>query len=298
MEYYLRKAVLGPVPEIEISIEEFNDLNIARRVLSNAFEIEQKYEVVISNFLELEKELLNIAAANTIRMLQTYSEFFETISVLNTRLVNLLTATRLYFDQLPNHLRNCDTNHNDFINNFKLKCSVEYDNHFEYRFMEALRNHVQHHGMPIHHIKQDSGWTSFDDQGLMEYSVHLFATLKDLEENEKFKKSVLQEISGDVNLIAATRQYLESISSINESVRELISDSLYRARASIELAHKRYAEIHSESLIGLSAIEKKDSKIISSVSLLLDWDDVRIKLQKRNPKLVNFSKRYVTTRIK
>jgi hypothetical protein len=298
MEYYLRKAVLEPAPEIEISIEEFNDLNIARRVLSNAFEIEQKYEIVISNFLELEKELLNIAAANTVRMLQTYSEFFETISVLNTRLVNLLTATRLYFDQLPNHLRNCETNHNDFINNFKLKCSVEYDNHFEYRFMEALRNHVQHHGMPIHHISQDSRWTSFDDQGLMEYSVHLFAKLKDLEENKKFKKSVLKEISGDVNLIAATRQYLESISSINESVRELISDSLYSARASIELAHKRYAEIHSESLIGLSAIEKKDSKIISSVSLLLDWDDVRIKLQKRNPKLVNFSKRYVTTRIK
>jgi len=31
---------------------------------------------------------------------------------------------------------------------------------------------------------------------------------------------------------------------------------------------------------------------------LLDWDDVRVSLQKRNGKLTNLSKRYVTSAVK
>lgn len=132
MRYFLRKALLDPVPEVQITFQNFNELTIARRVLFDAFEIEQKYEIIITNFLNLEKQLLNIAAANNVQQLQTYSEFLETISILNTRLVNLLTATRLYFDQLPNHLLNCQISQNSFVNDFKSTCSNEYDNHFEY----------------------------------------------------------------------------------------------------------------------------------------------------------------------
>lgn len=162
--------------------------------------------------------------------------------------------------------------------------------------MEALRNHVQHHGMPIHHVSQDAGWMSFDDKGLMEYSVNLFAKFKFLEENRKFKKSVLNEIKGDVNLIAAKRKYLESISFIHEFVRELILENVRNTRVVIESAHRSYNEVYSESLVGLTAYEAEDSKNISSLSLLLDWDDVPIQLQKRNPKLVNLSKRCVVNR--
>jgi len=37
---------------------------------------------------------------------------------------------------------------------------------------------------------------------------------------------------------------------------------------------------------------------ISSIPLLLNWDDVRVSLQKRNRKLTNLRKRYVTGNIK
>lgn len=241
MKYCLRKAVIDRVPDVEISAQDFNNLKISRHVLSNAFEIEQKYEILISNFLELEKEILHIAVNNVVRSAHTYAEHFETVSVLNTRLVNLLTATRLYFDQLPNNLRNCDMTQKGFIADFKSKCSEEYDSHFEYRFMEALRNHVQHQGIPIHNINQNARWTSHCDDGLLEHSVQLLAKRSNLQENIKFKKSVLKEITADIDLIAASRQYIESISSINEFVRELISEGLTSARATIESAHQSYS---------------------------------------------------------
>jgi hypothetical protein len=297
MRYLLRKAVLDTVPEVEISACEFADLKAARSVLSNAFAIEEKYEIVISNFLDLEKQLLDVAATNAVRNTLTYGEFFETTSVLNIRLVNLLTATRLYLDQLPQHIGDCVPSNPDAAEVVRVRCSKEYNGYFEYRFMEALRNHVQHRGTPIHFVRQDGHWTSFDEDGLMEFSVHITAQRSFLEEDGKFKRAVLAEVSEDVDLVAASRKYVESISAINELVRELVANSVASARTTIENAHSRYSQDFAGNLIGLSALAIDAGGVISSIPLLLEWDDVRVQLQKRNRQLVNLAKKYVTSKV-
>ena len=163
--------------------------------------------------------------------------------------------------------------------------------------MEALRNYVQHRGIPVHFVRQGAHWTSLEDDRLMEYSVHIAAQRSYLEEDEKFKKAVLKEIAGDVDLIAASRRYLESISAINEFVRTTLQGPIASARATIEAAHHRYSQVYSESLIGLCALSMDNSQATVSIPLLLEWDDVRMQLQKRNRQLVNLSKRYVTSRV-
>lgn len=296
MTYILRKAVLDTVPEVEISREEFETLKSAREILADAFAIEEKYEIVVSNFLALEKQLLEVAVTNAVRDTLSYGEFFETRSALNMRLVNLLTATKLYLDQLPQHIADCVPNNADVADAVKRRCSEEYDKNFEYRFMEALRNHVQHRGIPIHSIRQDGHWTSFDESGHMEFSVYIAAQRDVLESDGKFKKAVLAEMTQDVNLLAATRKYVESLSSIHQFVRDLISVSIAAARALIEAAHTKYVKVFDGGLIGLSALEVGDEGVRLSVPLLLDWDDVRLQLQKRNRQLVNMAKRYVTSK--
>jgi hypothetical protein len=96
MRYIIRKAVLAPTPEVEISPEEYSLLGKARGALSAALAIEEKYEILIGNYLALETRLLQIAATNAVRRTLSYSEFFDTRSALNIDLVNLLTAARLY----------------------------------------------------------------------------------------------------------------------------------------------------------------------------------------------------------
>src|SRR5262249_28760360 len=148
----------------------------------------------------------------------------------------------------------CVPNRADIADAINHRRSEEYDKNFEYRFMEALRNHVQHRGTPIHFIRQDRHWTSFEEFGQMEFSIYIAAQRDALESDGKFKKTVLSEMSQDVNLLAAARKYVESLSSIHQFVRDLIADSISSARTLIESAHIRYSKVFDGSLIGLSAL--------------------------------------------
>lgn len=296
MRYIIHKAVLAPISEVEISQEEYSRLGKAREVLSAAFAIEEKYEILIANFLALEILLLQITAIQAVRNPLTYSEFFDVRSPLNIHVVNLLTAARLYLDQLRQDVPHCLPENPDASNLVKAQCSKESDKYFEYRFMEALRNYVQHRGIPIHSVRQDDQWIPFGEDGRMESCVNIVVQRRYLEEDKKFKKKVLEEMTDDVDLKAACRRYIESLSAINEFARGLVAEPAKSARAMVETAHKRYAEVYPGNLTGLVASAIDDGREVSSVPLLLDWDDVRLELQKRNLQLINLRKRYVTGR--
>jgi putative IMPACT (imprinted ancient) family translation regulator len=171
------------------------------------------------------------------------------------------------------------------IQRVKERCSKEYDDNVEYRFMEALRNHVQHRGIPIHLARQHARWTGTGESRLMEFSVDIFALRSEMEDDHKFKKSVLTEMSERVDLKLATRSYLDSISAIHQFARDIVAPFVTGAREAIENVHERYEEIYTEGLVGISAFTMTDGEATSSIPLLLDWDDVRVSLQNRNCKL-------------
>jgi hypothetical protein len=164
--------------------------------------------------------------------------------------------------------------------------------------MEALRNYVQHRGIPVHLTQQGGKWTSLGGDGFLEYFMEVSSQRSYLEEDPKFKKQVLAESDEKIDLKAATRSYVESISNVHESARSMILESVSRARKLIEDAHRRYAAVHSGSLVGLSACKWSEEGQMSDIPMLLDWDDIRVKLQKRNRQLTNLRKRYVTGSIK
>ena len=198
MRYVLRKAVLGIVPEIEITKENYLALRDAREVLANALAIEEKYEILILSYLELEKQILNDTAHSMVRDNTEYSDFFDIRVALTVRLVTFLTSARLYIDQLSRHVRDCAPDLTS--ESMKTIFSKEYDANPEYRFMEALRNHVQHRGLPIHWMSHGGRWTDVGENGLLEYSMELSSQRSFLEEDVKFNKSVLQELDDKIDL--------------------------------------------------------------------------------------------------
>ena len=127
MKYLLSKAVLDKVPEIEITVEEYNEFQKARNILSNALAIEEKYEIVIANYLSFEKQILDTTADYMLREHLDYSGFFEIRLGLNICLVNLLTAAKLYVDQLNQNVRECIPNVADAEEIVKDFFSKEYD---------------------------------------------------------------------------------------------------------------------------------------------------------------------------
>lgn len=149
MKYQLTLAILDPRQELEIDKERFDLLKGARHTLIEAFALEEKYEILISNYLELEQQIVRQAVVAQIRTQSDYSEYFEFRMAFNVALVNLLTAARLYVDQFPRHVRDCLLDENQLVL-AESWLKQAYDSAFEYRFMEALRNHVQHNGVPLH----------------------------------------------------------------------------------------------------------------------------------------------------
>jgi len=293
-KYFLRIHALGRFPEIETDQERFEELKTSRPILTHALAIEEKYEIIISNFLELEREATNASVWEMVRNHIDYKDFFDVRLALNIRLVNLLTAVRLYTDQLSSHVCACIPSDRKLKADIKTLFSAEYDASFEYRFMEALRNHVQHSGIPVHRVSTGAVWTDLED-GLLEYSLYFGAQKRELSQNNSFKKNILDEMPEEVNLRLASRKYIEAISRIHRQAREKIESIVESSRLSFDRAIKDYMVIYEKEPTGLYAYAYRGEEVIDEVLILTKWDDVRRELVKRNSELVNMRKRYVTS---
>ncbi|SRR6266581_197640 len=297
MEYVLRKMVLDSVPVIDISESNFKAYKEAQKVIISCLSIEEIYEILITNYLDLEKQILDTTTSYMVRSFIDIFDFADVRISLNNRLMNLLTSAKLYEDQLHRRVKSCVPDLEDVKSIIKSYFSREFDNHPEYRFMYALRNYAQHHGIPVHRFSSSGTRIENGADSLLEYSMEYAAQKDLLEEDKEFNKKVLSEIQDRVDLKTATRCYIECISNVHESARSLIKENVQSSRNLFEEAQNRYRQVYSETLVGLSACKVDGAKVVESVSLSLDWDDVRIKLQKRNPKLVNLRKRYVTGKV-
>ena len=296
MSPYIRQAVIGQAPEMPISEQQFDELADARTVLSAAFGLEESYDLLIGNYVEVEKELLAAGASSAVRDLTEYQDFFELRSTINRRFVNLLTATRLYLDQAPQRLADCAVDPTKARSDFRLRTNEHYDGFFGYRFLEALRNHVQHCGLAVHRLRHEQKWLGEGANRALEISVHPFAERRYLAADGGFKAKILEEMPEEVVLSLAMREYLQCIGNLHMLVRSHIADRVSTARELIGNQIARYACESNGATIGLTAFRIDANGMKESMPLLLDWDDVRVKLVARNSGLVALSRHVVTGR--
>lgn len=299
MNYAIQIWALGTYPQININKEEFDKLRQSRQCLSNALAIEEKYELLLSNYSDLEKECLNVTSDSMLRNDIGYANIFEIRLTFNRRIVNLLTSTKLYIDQIQQHVKACIPEDADITEKIKALFSNEYDAHFEYRFMEALRNYVQHRGLAVHSTMLGSRWTSHEDNGELEYTTRLFTHRSEVESDKAFKKSISNEMPEKVELIYACRIYIEAISKIHCYIRKLLVQVSESSRNLIAQNINEYEETYKKKPFGLSAVcfipKQPVNEILEKFPLLLEWDNIRIDLIKKNGELKNLRKRFVSS---
>lgn len=290
--------VLASNFELEISEFDYLQLKSSRDCLSGAIAIEEKYELLVANFLDLEKECLSVTCESMLRNNDEYSDFFDVRTRLNRRVVNLLTALRLYMDHLSQHVKVCLLDKTK-CENVKSLFSSEYDDCFEYRFMEALRNYVQHRGLAVHSSTLGGCWTSMDKiNGELEHKTCVFTHKDEVSSDKSFKKSVASEMPEKVNLLLASRKYISSISKAHGELRELISANVTKSRNIISEKIECFKEKSGGNSIALAALkidQEENNEVIERVNLLLDWDDVRLHLVKKNKTLYSLGRSYVSS---
>lgn len=296
--FFIKKMILGPAVALKIDESEFDQLKQSREVLLSAKAIEEKYDLLISNFFELEKEILTQLAQQMIFVKDSYQHMYEIQSEINRRVVNLLTSTKLYYDQLEKHVRTCMNDEKECGKEAKGYFSEEYDEHFEYRFMEALRNHVQHYGLAVHSLSLPSKWIGEGENSELINKLKIYSTKETLSQNKDFKKVVFNEMPSKVELVKAIRIYVGCFSNVHSRVRELVQVNVLSSRSDIEGAISRYKDASKGNAIGTYAymveVDDPAATPMDKYPLLLDWDDVRLNLNKKNRPFPNINKWHVS----
>lgn len=298
MKYMLRIDALGRFPEIDLAPEHFSELRSARRVLGAAFEMEELYDVLISTYRKLEELLVTTSVAHMIEDRYQHHEFYFGRLNFNVAIVALLTSARLYIDRIGSSTQRATPNSPMVADAVSAIRSKHYDSSPSYRFLEAFRNHVQHAGLPVGLTTFGSMRTKESAYQLMEHSVGLFIRKSALLKNEKFKAVAVVDLPEKINIVESVRAYIEALSAVHTQCRVMVADAVSLSRGLIQKAIEQYRLLQAGSQVGLAAMAMEAEKVIEKVPLLLDWDDVRIHVQEKNPELKGLTKRYVSSQIR
>jgi len=140
--------------------------------------------------------------------------------------------------------------------------------------MEALRNYVQHRGLPVRKTSMPRTKIG-EDNKYLRFSLS-FMALKDVFLRDKgFKKSVLTEMPDEVDLWLASKKYIECVSKIQDQVRKLIKDDVNLSRQELDKALSDYQEATEETVYGVTVYELLDTGLPNKIPIFLEWDEVR-----------------------
>lgn len=299
--YRLRRAVLDPSSDVEIGPEHYQRALAAWKSLAQVARVEESWESLIQNYLEWETEVLTAAVQSMVKPRAT--DFHDMRLAFARRLANLLQSCRAYLDHTPHRLTAMTVD--GLPETFAALRSKAKNEHLTFRFMQALRNHAQHYGVPLHSFSIGSAWTGdFNDgpesAGLARYSVAPKISISSLREDKSFSKSVLKEVDNgtdNLDVMTFTRGYLEALGEIHESVRTQLQTHVGNWKREIRDTIARYAEANEGEVVGLTLAILDGDRIIEQTHISEDMLARIEALQRRNRSLVNLRKRYVTSEI-
>jgi hypothetical protein len=294
--YKLTRNALGVGQFIELTVDEYESIVLAKRRLIAALELEETFDLLLENFVEYERALFDSSLTSLLHRRLNWSAFREDRARLNRRIVNLLSSTRLYIDQSKRDVQIVDeaSDSLDFLCGL---LSEQYDSHVEYRAMDALRNYVQHRGMAVGLLSFPGAWVK-DERGqrLLRHATAIGLDIERVAEEPKIKASVRAELKAlgkALDLTAFLRKYIECLGNVHEQLRKRLSSILSDSAQVLTAALKR-AETKFDDDVGIVIIKQRGDEIAESHDLFHDIETRRQELSFKNSIFANLSLRYVS----
>ncbi|GAB2314102.1 hypothetical protein [Stenotrophomonas geniculata] len=276
-KYVLKQRIINPCTPIYISEDRFYALNSAMTTLIDGLAFEQKYELLLGNFMALELEMTEICLNLQVMPTYSYKSSSALIEKVNRCMVNLLTSIRGYSDQVVQDFKHLAPSLN-FKDAAKNKLSNLWDTSADYKLMYALRNHVQHKAMAVHGFSGNDMSVSESESWV---SRTMFTLTKEtLEADKDFKKSALANQPDKIDVRRLARSSVRGLGAVHMQLRDIVQPSIEAARTLVEGAIAGYLSAGNSSAVGLTI--GVDGDIKSAKHIMLDWDDVRIDLASKN----------------
>ncbi len=297
MRFFIGSRSFIPIDELTA-----NALKTAMDDLHEMVDVEQKFDIVMENFLELETEMTTRLLKQAYLAEGTSQEFYNDKLSFNRRIINILTSTRLYIDQAAHHIGVFFPKDASKAAELKSLFSHEYDTVLAYRVMEALRNFAQHRGLPLQGMTYKTRWIDAEkDEAQLQFNVALNLIVADLDGPGGLKKSVLDELKnkGDkVDIKKMMREYVEALARVHVAFREMLKDRIDSSEKLIAHWSATFdAQCDDEhGVIGLAIGRRRPNGTATKVTAInaapLDYIKA---LRARTSSLVKLSKRTVTS---
>lgn len=282
-KYVIEQIILGDRLQMSISEDRYNELAHAREVLSDALVFEQRYEMLLGNFITMELELSQACLRAKVEHQYRYSDISALMETANRHVVNLLTAMRGYVNQVNRDFRSL-TIEPSFSSVVQDELKKVFERSPDYRFMYHLRNHAQHKATTIHSFEIDEN-RGLDGNGWAD-AMRFFADKVTLSSDTNFDVRVLNEQPEKIDVRRSARRSVRELGVAHFVFRKASEEHVAWACSTIEAAIGAYKAAGAESVIALGARRVGDAK--ADIRLLLDWDDVRVHLVNKNKAPLQF----------
>jgi hypothetical protein len=213
MNYYLSRLSLGAPMGIALTPDEFESIKEAREGMLMLTAIEDKFDLVIENFVALEQSLLECSLRSSVHIHASHAEVMGIRQVFNRHLINFLSTAYLYTGQVRHDLSRSIFDAS-LAKRFNVELSNQYDSCPAYRLMEALRNYAQHRSLPISGVAVNCT-AEHRDPFRLRVSTAANLDVDHLAADGHFKKKVLRELrqlgKKDIDISPSIREYVHSL---------------------------------------------------------------------------------------
>jgi hypothetical protein len=249
---------LGDYPSLPISESTFAAAKKSFQDLNQLLLLEERFDSLATNFLDFEALL-------TARLLQ-----FEHIGFVdgnhqmyvrrdvNRVLMNVMTSARGYIDQLPQITNSIFGKKDPRSTGARDLLRKAYDDQERpgYRIFEALRNHIQHAGLPVHLIRYGTHMIGEFPKLIATKSAQVLLKPQTLAADKEFKPSILKELLAmgeQIDLRPLLCQYVAGIAEAHYYVRTEAKDLADAATLKLANLLNEYATAYlkEESLPGV-----------------------------------------------
>ena len=259
MRHRLAILSLDNWPFVEISSGDFDEIKDAKTKLTIALELEEKFELLVENYAEYERTLLDLTLTNMIRQDWVWTNFMDQRQLVNRRVANFLMTAQLYIDQAKHDIATMYGRESQAARDLKRAFDRESEESLGYRVMKKIRNHAQHRALPVGALSYP-GTHQQDGKSSVRFGIELQLDLDELRDDPRCDRQLLAELEENGaarDLTCMTRQFMESLSRVHESVRGLTEAEVAVWTAKIDdVVETANAKIGHT--LGLAAVSQED----------------------------------------
>jgi hypothetical protein len=296
MEFYLQN--FNPInrKQLLLSVDEFNAIKQAKEYLGHLLKLTESYRIVFESYRNVELSKFTAELDHLLYGMSDYIDITNTRVFLNSPISGYLSSSRHYLYVIQTTLKYLSL---EGFNQYKEVSHRFYDSNLEYRFIEALRNHVQHFQLPIDTIRFHNFKELENYESELVTCISVLASKQNLSKNKDFKKEVLNELPNEIEIVGSIRVHMEGMWHIQKSIHPFLATISKDQRNIINALFDKFEKETGDFSIGLNVIEiGSDGVITNEFNVTTEWEEARLLSLDKLGNLANLRKRYITGKIR